>query len=76
MVKVNCALARLPTFTAAPDRPDHVYRAQVEIARSIDAHPGGVRQRAARGEPAVEWCEVYFQTAYDPIGRAAGHGTR
>jgi phytoene dehydrogenase-like protein len=65
VVKVNCALGRLPTFAAAPDRPEHVYRAQVEISRSID------RTQAAfdayrRGEPAIEWCEVYFHTAYDP----------
>ena len=65
VVKVNCALARLPTFTAAPDRPEHVYRAQVEIGRSID-HTQAAFEASRRGEPAVEWCEVYFQTPYDP----------
>jgi phytoene dehydrogenase-like protein len=72
VVKVNCGLTRFPTFTAAPDRPDHVYRAQVEIARSIDATQAAFAASRA-GEPAVEWCEVYFQTAYDrsvaPPGR-------
>jgi phytoene dehydrogenase-like protein len=65
VVKVNCALDRLPTFTAAPDRPEHVYRAQVEIGRGVDetqAAYGACR----RGAPAPEWCEVYFQTPYDP----------
>jgi len=64
VVKVNCALSRLPTFTAAPDRPDHVYRAQVEIARGIDDTQSAY-EACRRGEPAPEWCEIYFQTAYD-----------
>jgi phytoene dehydrogenase-like protein len=64
VVKVNCALTRLPTFTAAPDR-DHVFRAQVEIGRSID-HTQAAFETSRRGQPAVEWCEVYFQTPYDP----------
>jgi len=65
VVKVNCALSRLPTFTAAADRPDHVYRAQVEIARGIDDTQSAY-DACRRGEPAPEWCEIYFQTAYDP----------
>ena len=64
VVKVNCALSRLPTFTAAPDRPDHVYRAQVEIARGIEETQSAY-ESSRRGEPAPEWCELYFQTAYD-----------
>lgn len=64
VVKVNCALGRLPTFTAAPDRPGHVYRAQVEIGRGID-HTQAAFTAYGRGEPAVEWCEVYFHTPYD-----------
>jgi phytoene dehydrogenase-like protein len=66
-VKVNCALSRLPTFTAAPDaaRTPHVYRAQVEIARSIDDTQAAY-VAARNGEPAPEWCELYFQTPYDP----------
>jgi phytoene dehydrogenase-like protein len=65
VVKVNCALARLPTFRAASNRPDHVYRAQVEISRSIDATQAAY-EACRRGEPAAEWCELYFQTPYDP----------
>jgi phytoene dehydrogenase-like protein len=65
VVKVNCALARLPTFAAAPERPGHVYRAQVEIARGIDDTQAACAV-SRRGEPAPAWCEVYFQTAYDP----------
>jgi phytoene dehydrogenase-like protein len=55
----------LPTFSAAPDRPDHVYRAQVEIARGIDDTQSAF-DACRRGEPAPEWCELYFQTPYDP----------
>ncbi|HEX6311544.1 MAG TPA: NAD(P)/FAD-dependent oxidoreductase [Acidimicrobiia bacterium] len=74
VVKVNCALTRLPTFAAAPDRPDHVYRAQVEIGRSID-HTQAAFEAAGRGEPAVEWCELYFQTPYDPSVAPPGRHT-
>lgn len=65
VVKVNCALARLPTFSAAAHRPDHVYRAQVEIAGGVDETQAAY-EACRRGEPAPAWCEVYFQTAYDP----------
>lgn len=74
VVKVNCALDRLPTFLAAPDRPDHVYRAQVEIGRSIDDTQAAC-ETARRGEPAPEWCELYFQTAYDPSVAPSGRHT-
>jgi phytoene dehydrogenase-like protein len=65
VVKVNCALDRLPTFTAARNRPPHVYRAQVEIGRGVDETQAAY-ESCRRGEPAPEWCEVYFQTPYDP----------
>jgi phytoene dehydrogenase-like protein len=65
VVKVNCALARLPTYSAAADRPDHVYRAQVEIAGGVDETQAAY-EACRRGEPAPAWCEVYFQTPYDP----------
>jgi phytoene dehydrogenase-like protein len=74
VVKVNCALDRLPTFIAAPDRPDHVYRAQVEIARGIDDTQAAYAA-CRRGEPAPEWCEIYFQTTYDPTVAPPGYHT-
>jgi phytoene dehydrogenase-like protein len=74
VVKVNCALSHLPRFSAAPARPDHLYRAQVEIGRSIDATQAAF-EASRRGEPAVEWCEVYFQTPYDPSVAPAGRHT-
>jgi phytoene dehydrogenase-like protein len=74
VVKVNCALDRLPTFAAAPDRPDHVYRAQVEIARGVDDTQHAY-EACRRGEPSPEWCEIYFQTAYDPSVASPGAHT-
>jgi phytoene dehydrogenase-like protein len=65
VVKVNCALDRLPTFSAAAGRPGHVYRAQVEIAHGADETQAAY-EACLRGEPAPVWCEVYFQTPYDP----------
>jgi len=63
VVKVNCALSRLPTFTAASDTPPH--RGSVTITTGIDDTQAAF-ERSRRGEPAPEWCELYFQSAYDP----------
>lgn len=70
VIKVNCALSRLPTFTAAQGNPD-VYRAQVVIGCDI-AMAQDACDAARRGEPAPVWCEVYFQTAYDSSVAPAG----
>jgi phytoene dehydrogenase-like protein len=64
VIKINCGLSRLPTFPAAGGDPE-VFRAQVEIGRGIDATQAAF-EAARRGEPAPEWCELYFQTPYDP----------
>ncbi|MGI9022123.1 MAG: phytoene desaturase family protein [Acidimicrobiales bacterium] len=73
VVKVNCGLTRLPRFTAAgPD--DRPHRAMVTVSTGIDA-----TQRAydasRQGEPAPEWCELYFHTAYDRSVAPAGRHT-
>ena len=63
VVKVNCALDRLPTFTArSPNVAPH--RAMVTISTGVDATQNAFEQ-SLRGEPAPNWCEVYFHTAYD-----------
>jgi phytoene dehydrogenase-like protein len=70
VVKLNCALSRLPTFPAAAGDAT-CYRAQVEIGRSIDdTQAASVAARAGAAVP--EWCELYFQTAYDPSVAAPG----
>ena len=67
VVKLNCALGRLPTFTAAAqpgyDGPPP-YRAMVTISTGTDATQAAC-EAARRGEPRPAWCELYFQTAYD-----------
>ena len=64
VLKINCALSRLPTFTAAgPDDAPH--RAMVTIARSVDETQAAY-ERSRAGEPAPRWAELYFHSAYDP----------
>ncbi len=64
VIKLNCGLRRLPTFTAAQPG-EHPERAMVTIARSIDETQAAY-ERSRTGEPAPVWAEVYFQSAYDP----------
>ncbi len=64
VIKLNLALSRLPTFKASDDDPT-IFRAQVEIGRSIDDTQAAY-ETARRGMPSPEWCELYFQTPYDP----------
>lgn len=60
-VKVTFALAALPDFGV-----DHATRAQVEIVRSAEAmHESFLAARAGTVSDEV-WCELYFQTPYDP----------
>ena len=63
VVKVNAALSRLPTFTAAGSVEPH--RAMVTVTNGLDAAQESF-EAAKRGEPRVSWAELYFQTAYDP----------
>jgi phytoene dehydrogenase-like protein len=64
VVKLNCALSRLPRFTAAgPGAAPH--RAMVTISTGVDATQAAF-EASRRGVPAPHWCELYFQTAYDP----------
>lgn len=73
VVKVNAGLSRLPRFTARDAGP-HVYRSMVTIATGVDATQAGC-QAARRGEVDPAWCELYFQTAYDPSVAPPGKQT-
>jgi phytoene dehydrogenase-like protein len=64
VLKINCALSRLPTFTAAGPG-DAPHRAMVTIARSLDETQAAY-ERSRTGEPAPRWAELYFHSAYDP----------
>jgi phytoene dehydrogenase-like protein len=63
VLKLNVALNRFPTFTAAPPGLDPE-RAMVTISDGVDAAQAAA-DAARRGEPAIGFCELYFQSAYD-----------
>jgi phytoene dehydrogenase-like protein len=72
VLKLNCALSRLPSFTAADDRVAP-QRAMVTISTGTDATQSAC-EAARRGQPSPAWCELYFQTAYDPtVAPPGGH---
>jgi phytoene dehydrogenase-like protein len=70
VVKVNAALRRLPSFTAATDVQPH--RGMVSVTPGLDAAQEAFEACRA-GEPRIGFAELYFQTAYDasvaPPGR-------
>ncbi|HZT67770.1 MAG TPA: NAD(P)/FAD-dependent oxidoreductase [Acidimicrobiales bacterium] len=71
VLKINCALSRLPAFPAGAGVRPH--RAMVTISRGIDATQEAYEQARA-GVPTPRWCELYFQTAYDPtVAPPGGH---
>ncbi|MGI9020249.1 MAG: phytoene desaturase family protein [Solirubrobacterales bacterium] len=65
VVKLNAALSRPPAFTAAANGDVDPLRAMVSISPSLDEAQAAV-EAARRGEPRFGFCELYFQTAYDP----------
>jgi phytoene dehydrogenase-like protein len=71
-MKLNAALTRLPSFPAADGTEPH--RAMVTITPGLDAAQASF-ERCCRGEPAVGFVELYFQTAYDPSVAPPGRHT-
>ena len=65
VVKLNAALDRLPTFPAAAGSGVEAHRAMVDVTRGLDAAQQAFED-AGRGVPNIGFCELYFQTAYDP----------
>jgi phytoene dehydrogenase-like protein len=63
VLKINCALRRLPRFTASSDGVAP-HRSMVTIATGVDTTQHACDQ-SRRGEPAPRWAELYFHTAYD-----------
>lgn len=74
VVKLNCGLSRLPRFPAAGPGGGHAHRAMVTISEGIDATQAAF-EAGCRGEPSPRWCELYFQTAYDPSVAPPGRHT-
>jgi phytoene dehydrogenase-like protein len=70
VLKVNAALDKLPTFSAAGSVEPH--RAMVTVTHGLDTTQEAF-EACKRGEPAVAWAELYFQTAYDQSVAPAGH---
>jgi phytoene dehydrogenase-like protein len=64
VVKFNAALDRLPTWTAAPGEAWPA-RATIDVTGTIDEAQRAF-EACERGEPAVEFGEIYIQTGYDP----------
>ena len=63
VMKLNVALNRFPTFTAATGGVEP-QRAMVTVTEGVDAAQAAV-EAARLGEPAIGFCELYFQSAYD-----------
>jgi phytoene dehydrogenase-like protein len=74
VVKLNCGLVRLPRFTAAGSAGSHVYRAMVVLSTGIDDTQAAF-EACQKGQPAPDWCELYFQTAYDSTVAPPGRHT-
>jgi phytoene dehydrogenase-like protein len=72
VVKVNAALSRLPSFTAASDVAPHL--AMVSVTPGLDAAQDAC-EASRRGEPRIGFAELYFQTAYDPTVAPPGRHT-
>jgi phytoene dehydrogenase-like protein len=70
VIKINCALERLPVFPAAHGS-DLPYRAMTTITTGIDATQEAFG-RAVAGQPSPSWAEVYFPSFYDPSLAPAG----
>jgi phytoene dehydrogenase-like protein len=64
VVKFNAALERLPNWTAAPGE-SWPARATIDVTGTIDDAQRAF-EACERGEPAVEFGEIYIQTGYDP----------
>jgi phytoene dehydrogenase-like protein len=64
VVKFNAALERLPVWAAAPGET-WAARATIDVTGTMDEAQRAF-EACERGEPAVEFGEIYIQTGYDP----------
>jgi phytoene dehydrogenase-like protein len=71
VVKLNAALTRLPSFTAACGET-WPYRSMISATEGLEAAQRGF-EACERGEPGIGYGEVYFQTGFDPSPAPEGH---
>ncbi len=64
VVKFNAALDRLPSWSAAPGEAWPA-RATIDCTGTIEDAQRAF-EACERGEPAIAFGEIYFQTGYDP----------
>ena len=70
VVKLNVALTRAAQPSPRPrTRPPRAMRADVPRLEAAQA----AYEAACRGEPSFGFCELYFQSAYDPSAAPPGH---
>ncbi len=72
VAKLNLALSRMPAFAAA--RRVDPQRAMVTITPGVEGAQTAF-EACKRGEPAVGFAELYFQTGYDDSAAPPGHHT-
>lgn len=76
-MKLNAGLKRLPSFSAAQEPAAggvEPHRAMVTISPGLEAAEQAFTA-FERGEPALGFTELYFQTAYDPTVAPEGRHT-
>ena len=74
-VKLNVLLRELPNFTARPGTDEPHHYGQINTPLTKDEWKAGYAA-ARRGElPEQVWCELYFQSAHDPMIAPSGQHT-
>jgi phytoene dehydrogenase-like protein len=77
VIKLNAGLTRMPTFAAAGSPAAggvEPTKAMISFSPGLDAMQGAF-EACERGEPAIGFAELYFQTAYDPSVAPEGRHT-
>ena len=70
-VKLNAALKRLPSWSAAPGE-SWPARSQIDVGDGMDAAQAAFERCRDEGEPTVSFGEIYCQTGYDPTPAPEG----
>lgn len=74
VVKLNAALSEIPRFNGESPQGPEPRRGMVTVAVGLDEGQAAY-EASRRGEARIGFCELYFQTAYDPSVAPAGKHT-